>query len=82
MLNELRFYPTFLSPDSDLVRDGKVSLSTQERMEDFLDYLDDMMTLMGCSYCQSFNVKVFDFAGSRIQLCLDCGRQEILTPSS
>lgn len=81
MLNELRFYQSFLSPDSELVRDGKVDVSDQERMEDFLEYLEDMMTLVGCPYCQSFNVKIVDFAGNKIQICSDCGRQHILPPA-
>ena len=81
MLNELRFYQSFLSPDSEPVRDGKVDVSSQERMEDFLDYLEDMMTLVGCPYCQSFNVKIVDFAGNKIQVCSDCGRQHILPPA-
>jgi transposase-like protein len=82
MLNDLRFYQNFLSPDSDVVRDGKVDMSRQERMEDLLDYLEDMMTLVGCPYCQSFNVKILDFAGNKIQICSDCGREHILPPAN
>ncbi len=83
MLNELRFYQSFLSPDSDVVvREGKVEMSNREHMEDFLDYLEDMMTLMGCPYCQSFNVKILDFAGNKVQLCSDCGREIILPPAN
>jgi len=78
MLNDLRFYQSLLSPDYEVVRDGKVDVSSQERMEDLLDYLEDMMTLVGCPYCQSFNVKILDFAGNKIQVCSDCGRQQIL----
>ncbi|MCX6645819.1 MAG: hypothetical protein NTY09_05635 [bacterium] len=80
MLNDLRFYQSLLSPDGDVVRDGKVDMSNGERMEDLLDYLEDMMTLVGCPYCQSFNVKMLDFAGQKIQVCSDCGRQHILPP--
>ena len=80
MLNDLRFYQSFLSPDNDVVRDGKVVMSSQERMEDFLEYLEDMITLVGCPYCQSFNVKLLDFAGNKIQICSDCGREDILPP--
>ena len=80
MLNDLRFYQSLLSPDGDVVRDGKVDMSNEERMEDLLDYLEDMMTLVGCPYCQSFNVKILDFAGQKIQVCSDCGRQHILPP--
>jgi hypothetical protein len=80
MLNDLRFYQSLLSPDGDVVRDGKVDMSNGERMEDLLDYLEDMMTLVGCPYCQSFNVKILDFAGQKIQVCSDCGRQHILPP--
>ena len=80
MLNDLRFYQSLLSPDGDVVRDGKVDMSNEERMEDLLDYLEDMMTLVGCPYCQSFSVKILDFAGQKIQLCSDCGRQHILPP--
>ena len=82
MLNDLRFYQSFLSPDSDVVRDGKVDMSGKERMEDLLDYLEDMMTLVGCPYCQSFNVKILDFAGNKIQICSDCGREFILPPAN
>jgi hypothetical protein len=82
MLNELKFYQSFLSPDSDVILDGKEDVSNQERMEDFLEYLEDMMALVGCPYCQSFNVKILDFAGNRIQLCSDCGREHILPPAN
>jgi hypothetical protein len=82
MLNDLRFYQSFLSPDSDVIRDGKVDVSNQERMEDFLDYLEDMMALVGCPFCQSFNVKILDFAGNKIQVCSDCGREYILPPAN
>ncbi|HEX9746035.1 MAG TPA: hypothetical protein VGB30_11480 [bacterium] len=82
MLNDLRFYQSFLSPDGDVVRDGKVDMSQKEHMEDFLDYLEDMMTLVGCPYCQSFNVKSLDFAGNRVQFCSDCGREHILPPAN
>jgi len=80
MLNDLRFYQSLLSPDSDVIRDGQVDMSSKEHMEDLLDYLEDMMALVGCPYCQSFNVKILDFAGSKIQICSDCGRQHILPP--
>jgi len=80
MLNDLRFYQSLLLPDSEVVRDGKVDVASDERMEDLLDYLEDMMALVGCPYCQSFNVKILDFAGSKIQICSDCGRQTILPP--
>jgi hypothetical protein len=80
MLNDLRFYQSLLSPDGEVVRDGKVDMSNGERMEDLLDYLEDMMTLVGCPYCQSFNVKILDFAGQKIQICTDCGKQHILPP--
>jgi transposase-like protein len=83
MLNELRFYQSFLSPDSDMaVRDGKVDMSHQEHMEDFLDYLEDMMTLVGCPFCQSFNVRILDFAGNKLQICSDCGRESLLPPAN
>ncbi len=80
MLNDLRFYQSLLISEDEVVRDGKVDMSNQERMEDLLDYLEDMMALVGCPYCQSFNVKILDFAGNKIQVCSDCGRQHILPP--
>jgi hypothetical protein len=80
MLNDMRFYQSLLLPDGDVVRDGKVDVSSQERMEDLLDYLEDMMALVGCPFCQSFNVKMYDFAGNKIQICSECGRQTILPP--
>ncbi len=80
MLNDLRFYQSLLSPDGDVVRDGKVDVSKEERMEDLLEYLEDMMSLVGCPFCQSFNLKILDFAGKKIQVCSDCGRQHILPP--
>jgi transposase-like protein len=80
MLNDLRFYQSLLSPDRDVVRDGNLDMSSDERMEDLLDYLEEMMSLVGCPYCQSFNVKILDFAGNKIQICSDCGRQHILPP--
>lgn len=82
MLNELRFCQSLLSPDSEVVRDGKVDMSSGEGMEDFLEYLEDMMTLVGCPHCQSFNVKSLDFAGSKVQICSDCGREIILPPAN
>jgi hypothetical protein len=80
MLNDLRFYQSLLSPANEVVRDGNLDMSGDERMEDLLDYLEEMMSLVGCPYCQSFNVKILDFAGNKIQICSDCGRQHILPP--
>jgi len=82
MLNDVRFYQSLLISEDDVVRDEKVDMSKREHMEDFLDYLEDMMALVGCPYCQSFNVKILDFAGNKVQVCSDCGRQIILPPSN
>ncbi|MFH1676716.1 MAG: hypothetical protein ABIC40_06790 [bacterium] len=82
MLNDLRFSTNLLTPDGDVVRDGKVDMAPNDQIEDFLDYLEDMISLVGCPYCQSFNVRILDFQGKKVQICTDCGRQHFLPPAN
>jgi hypothetical protein len=67
--DEKQHYPykgTFALPSSDL--------------EELLDFIEDMIMMAGCPYCDSLNTKVIETDLGRILLCLDCGHQEMLPP--